>query len=32
VGATLVIATHDAKVLERGEGRTLALSHGELVA
>lgn len=32
VGATLVIATHDAKVLERGEGRTLALSHGKLVA
>lgn len=31
VGATLVIATHDAKVLERGNGRILSLSHGELV-
>jgi cell division transport system ATP-binding protein len=32
VGSTLVIATHDEKILDRHGGRTLSLRHGELQA
>jgi cell division transport system ATP-binding protein len=32
VGVTLVIATHDEKILDRHGGRVLALKHGELQA
>jgi cell division transport system ATP-binding protein len=32
VGATLVIATHDDSILDRTDGRVLALRHGELVS